>query len=225
EVEISESIRKILISQGDDEYEKFLQNNGLPQGSILSPMFSNVYLSNFDQEVSEEGLIVIRYVDDLIVVTKTKEQAQKAYRLLVEKLSALGLKIHELNSGKTSIQPMSDVTFLGIRFKDGNFYPSQAAYAKMLDKLSKYPKYKTFIKNIQSLKMLSQAWASTYYFCSSDEEAYKPINEALGYAVDRTLNKARLVTKVKFGARELRRLGIYQFDNAIVRYRQHHKSE
>ncbi len=224
EVEVDESLRKLLNEQGEGEYEKFLKNNGLPQGSILSPMFSNVYLSSFDKEVSEEGLLVIRYVDDFIVVTKNKKQAEEAYKIVVSKLKKINLQIHDLKSEKTSIQPTKDITFLGIRFKDGEFYPSENAYEKMLDKLAKYPKYKTFIKNIQSIKMLTESWASTYYFCSSDEEAYSHLNIALAAAVERTLRKARLATTVKFASRELRRLGIYQFDNAIARYKQNHSN-
>lgn len=219
EVEVDESIRKLI---GEEDYEKFLNNNGLPQGSILSPLFSNVYLSSFDKEMSDLGLIVIRYVDDFMVITKTKKEAQDAFKVVRNKLADLNLAIHDLASGKTSIQPTSDVTFLGIRFKNGNFYPSEKAYEKTLEKLKTYPKYKTFLKNVQSLKMLSQAWASTYYFCSEEEAAYDELNEALIAAVGRTLHKARLAPKVKFGSRELRRLGIYQFDNAIVRFRQNH---
>lgn len=222
EVEISGSIKKLLDEQGIGEFEKFLKNNGLPQGSILSPMFSNVYLSGFDKEVSDEGMLVIRYVDDLLIVAKSKKEAIKAYEVIVSKLSKLSLKIHGINSDKTEITETSDVTFLGIRFKNGDFYPSEVAYEKMLEKLKKYPKYKTFIKNLQSLKMLTESWASTYFFCNSDEDAYSILNDELQFAVKRTLHKARLSPNVKLGSRELRRLGIYQFDNAIVKYNQGH---
>jgi len=222
EVEVSDSVKKLFESQGSEAYEKFLQNNGLPQGSILSPMFSNVYLSTFDKEVSDEGLLVIRYVDDLLVVTKTKKEAEAAYKLIVTKLSMLSLSIHALETDKTAIESTKDTTFLGIRFKDGEFYPSEKAYEKMIEKLNNYPKYKTFLKNIQSLKMLSESWASTYYFCNPDEEAYKALNKELVKAVIRILHKSRLSTNVKFGSRELRRLGIYQFDNAIASYKQKH---
>lgn len=221
EVKVEESVRKILSENGED-IEKFLLNNGLPQGSILSPLFSNVYLSSFDSQVSEEGLIVIRYVDDFIVLSKTKEEAELAYKSVVSKLSDLGLKIHDLNSAKTVIQETDDITFLGIRIKSGSFYPSVEAFKKIEDKLSKYPKYKSLFKNLQSLKMLTETWASTYYFCSSDTDSYEKINLALYSAVERSLKKARLTMTVKMRSRELRRLGIYQFDNAITLYNQKH---
>ena len=223
EVEVDKSVRELLRSQGEEQFEKFLKNNGLPQGSILSPMFSNVYLAQFDEAVSKEGLIVIRYVDDMIIVTKTKKQAERAHEQIVTKLGELNLTIHPLGSSKTAIQETKDVTFLGIRLKNGNFYPSEQAYQKLIDKLSKYPRYKTFLRNIQSLRMLSQSWASTYYFCSPDDESYKELNRSLSRAVQKTLHKARLASTVKLGDRELRRLGIYQFDDAVATYRQKHK--
>jgi retron-type reverse transcriptase len=223
EVKIEESVRKILAENGED-VTKYLINNGLPQGSILSPLFSNVYLSSFDTEVSDDGLIVIRYVDDFIIMSKSKDEAIAAYKSVANKLDRLGLKIHDLNSQKTVIQETDDITFLGIRLKSGGFYPSDEAFTKVINKLTKYPRYKSLFKNIQSLKMLTESWASTYYFCSNDTESYDRANQALSLAVERSLKKARLIMAVKMRSRELRRLGIYQFDNAVSLYNQKHSN-
>ncbi|MBU1683545.1 hypothetical protein KJ742_06415, partial [Patescibacteria group bacterium] len=52
---------------------------GLAQGSSLSPLFSNLYLANFDKKMP---LLFndrfIRYADDFIVVCKTQKEAKEA---------------------------------------------------------------------------------------------------------------------------------------------------
>lgn len=217
EVKIEEATRKILTAE---QLDKFLNNNGLPQGSILSPLFSNVYLSNFDTVLSESGLLVIRYVDDFIIMTKTKKQAEAAYEQAKTELDLLGLKIHEMGHAKTSIQKNNDITFLGIHMKGGDFYPGEEAFQRAIDKLAKYPKYKTLFRNIQSIQMLSQSWASTYYFCNDDKPSYMRLNTALYEAVSKVLYKARLKPVANFSGRELRRLGIHTFDNSIVTFNQ-----
>lgn len=220
EVEIETAARKLF---SKEQLDKFLSNNGLPQGSILSPLFSNVYLSSFDKNLSDKGLMVIRYVDDFLILTKTKEEAELAFKEAIKELGALDLRLHELGHTKTSIQENKDVTFLGIRFMGGEFYPSEAAFKKNIKKLQEYPKYKTLFRNIQSIQMLSRSWASTYFFCANDNKAYVELNNALYDAVGKVLYKARLKPVGSLRGRELRRLGIHEFDNAVVTYTQKHR--
>ena len=49
---------------------------GSPQGGPLSPMPANIYLNEFDQEMARRGVKVVRYADDIIVVTKSKRAAE-----------------------------------------------------------------------------------------------------------------------------------------------------
>lgn len=47
-----------------------------PQGGPLSPMLANIYLNEFDQEMARRGVKVVRYADDIVVVTKSKRAAE-----------------------------------------------------------------------------------------------------------------------------------------------------
>ena len=49
---------------------------GSPQGGPLSPMLANIYLNEFDQEMARRGVKVVRYADDIVVVTKSKRAAE-----------------------------------------------------------------------------------------------------------------------------------------------------
>lgn len=49
---------------------------GSPQGGPLSPLLANIYLNEFDQEMAKRGVKVVRYADDIVVVTKSKRAAE-----------------------------------------------------------------------------------------------------------------------------------------------------
>lgn len=53
---------------------------GIPQGNVLSPLLSNVYLHRFDSEITRKGYPYIRYADDFVVLCKSKTEAEDAGR-------------------------------------------------------------------------------------------------------------------------------------------------
>jgi len=90
---------------------------GTPQGGVISPLLSNIYLHAFDrvweQECKMFGLLV-RYADDFVVMCKRESQANEARRRIEETLTRLGLRLHaektrlvDLRYGKAGF------TFLG----------------------------------------------------------------------------------------------------------------
>lgn len=52
---------------------------GSPQGGPLSPLLANIYLNEFDQEMSRRGVNIVRYADDIIVEAKAKEQRKDCW--------------------------------------------------------------------------------------------------------------------------------------------------
>jgi group II intron reverse transcriptase/maturase len=67
--------------------------SGTPQGGPLSPLLCNVYLHRMDRvwDTGEHGVLV-RYCDDLVVMCRSREQAQAALERLTVLLGDLGLK-------------------------------------------------------------------------------------------------------------------------------------
>ena len=71
---------------------------GTPQGGVISPLLANVYLNALDRawEDGHGGLgVLVRYADDLVVLCRTKAQAEAALRELRALLAALGLELAE----------------------------------------------------------------------------------------------------------------------------------
>jgi group II intron reverse transcriptase/maturase len=139
-------IRQILTAGvlRDGVYESTVA--GTPQGGVISPLLSNIYLHVFDEQMTRAGFQLTRYADDWLCVCRTREEAERALasaRAVLE--GELGLRIHP---GKTRIVHVSQgFEFLGykiglgrgLRFKPGGIglyaIPRQRSIDRFKDKV------------------------------------------------------------------------------------------
>lgn len=107
-------IRKWLRSPVQINGKLFKRRKGVPQGSPLSPLLSNIMLHELDRELERQGLRFIRYADDFSVYLKTKATARKVgnniYRFLKRKLKL------PINREKSGIRRPVHFTCLGFGF-------------------------------------------------------------------------------------------------------------
>jgi group II intron reverse transcriptase/maturase len=93
---------------------------GAPQGSPLSPLLSNVYLSELDRELGRRGHRFVRYADDVMIYVRSERAGQR----VMEGISAfieqrLRLRV---NRRKSAVAWAGRRPFLGFAFfkrKDG----------------------------------------------------------------------------------------------------------
>ncbi len=85
---------------------------GSPQGGVISPLLSNIYLNQFDQKMMSKSIRIVRYADDILIFAKDKKTAgdYKAYatKVLEEELK---LKVNQKKTKLTSVY--EGVEFLG----------------------------------------------------------------------------------------------------------------
>jgi RNA-directed DNA polymerase len=91
---------------------------GTPQGGVISPLLSNIYLHAFDRAFSERGIgELVRYADDFVVLCRSAREAKAALDLAGEILADLGLQLHP---DKTRIVDLREgregFDFLGCHF-------------------------------------------------------------------------------------------------------------
>jgi len=92
---------------------------GMPQGGVISPLLSNIYLHALDLafEGGTHGLLV-RYADDFVVLCRTESEARAAEAKAREVLAFLGLELHP---DKTKVVDLREgregFDFLGCHFR------------------------------------------------------------------------------------------------------------
>ena len=69
--------------------------SGTPQGGVISPLLSNIYLHAFDRAMTERAIgELVRYADDFVVLCRSEREANTALEVAGEILGGLGLKLH-----------------------------------------------------------------------------------------------------------------------------------
>ncbi len=89
------------------------QLKGMPIGNLSSQLFANIYLNEFDHWIKEKLRIkhYVRYVDDMAILSESKEQLQQICKMITERLSREGITIYPK---KIRIAPTAaGIPFLG----------------------------------------------------------------------------------------------------------------
>ncbi len=114
---ILDLVRKMLKAGYIDKKRRYETKAGTPQGSVISPLLSNIYLTPFDNAMTEKGFKLTRFADDWLVVCKSRAEAEKALKTAKAELEKLGLSLHP---GKTRIANIKwGFEFLGYKIKQG----------------------------------------------------------------------------------------------------------
>ena len=104
-------IKDILVAQGEALATKGI---GLVQGSPLSPLLANLYLDALDEEIEAQGVKIVRYADDFVILCKSHNKAQKVLNHCTEVLAEHGLRLHDDGTKIVSFEKGFD--FVGYLF-------------------------------------------------------------------------------------------------------------
>ena len=208
---------------------------GTPQGGVISPLLANVYLHRLDQAWNHvrDGELT-RYADDLVVMCRTKRQAEAALQRLRGQLAELGL---ELSESKTRIvncdAGVEGFDFLGYHFRycptrrdRRKFYaatwPSRGAVAAARDRIRALTPVARVglpaIMVVQELNRFLRGWGAYFRHGNSTQQ----FNHLDRYVLERL---SRFIAR-KHGSRNWRRgmvdiidsqtrLGLYQLAGTV----------
>lgn len=110
---------------------------GVPQGSPLSPVLSNIYLDKLDKELESRGLRFARYADDTNIYVKSEMAANRVMKSITNWIERkLFLKV---NMTKTKVVRPTKSQFLGFSFwknqKGWQCKPSEKSKARLYTNL------------------------------------------------------------------------------------------
>ncbi|CAA6815632.1 MAG: CRISPR-associated protein Cas1 [uncultured Sulfurovum sp.] len=107
---------------------------GVHQGDILSPLLSNIYLTEMDRFLERKGVEFVRYADDFVLFFKNKELIKEPVKALNLFLKTLSLKTGEDKSYRANVFEQG-FTFLGAFFKNKEVKIDNARLQKKVSKL------------------------------------------------------------------------------------------
>jgi RNA-directed DNA polymerase len=113
-----------------DGLQEWNPTEGAPQGAVLSPLLSNVYLDPLDHLLAEQGLEMVRYADDFVILCRTAEEAERALQIVQQWTMDNGLTLHP---AKTRIvnAATAGFDFLGYTFCRGQHFPRTKSRQKL----------------------------------------------------------------------------------------------
>ena len=98
-----------------------LTEEGVPQGSPLSPLLSNIVLDELDKEMERRGLAFVRYADDFLIFVRSKKAAKRVMAS-IDRFITGKLKL-KINAEKSSIERPWECKFLGFSFTNSRNNP------------------------------------------------------------------------------------------------------
>jgi RNA-directed DNA polymerase len=152
------------------------RRKGVPQGSPLSPLLSNIMLHELDKEMERQGLRYVRYADDFSIYCKSHREARetgnKIYLFLKNKLKL------PINREKSGIRKPVNFTILGFNFvptyvkgERGKYQlvVSEKSWRSLKQKLKAITRKttpSTFDERVHKLKEVQRGWLGYYRMAS-----------------------------------------------------------
>src|SRR5689334_18110709 len=87
-------IRAMLKAGSYGKGRLFPSERGTPQGSVVSPLLSNILLTPFDREMRRKGYQLTRFADDWVVTCQSATEARAAIDAALRILSELSVELH-----------------------------------------------------------------------------------------------------------------------------------
>jgi group II intron reverse transcriptase/maturase len=133
--------------------------SGTPQGGVISPLLSNIFLHVLDVAWERHGAhlgTLVRYADDFVVMCATRSACEQAERRVREVLARLGLELHpdktrrvDLSLGKEGFD------FLGCHLRKRMSGPIWEQSRRRVYFLQRWPSQRSMTRVRQRVKELT----------------------------------------------------------------------
>lgn len=166
-------------------YKYNYTNEGVPQGSCLSPLFGNIYLYEFDKAMNENtSYSCFRYIDDIIIIGKDFKSVNNIFhKKALPILKSLGLSAYIPKKSKKAshgdINNKDGCNYLGVNIKPNQIKPNSDAFKKIIKEMKDLTvetmNFDT-IKPVSLYKVLDlidrklKGWGNHYSFCNAKVE-------------------------------------------------------
>jgi len=115
-----------------DGEQEWTPEQGTPQGAVVSPLLSNIYLDPLDHLMAARGFEMVRYADDFVVMCRSQEEATAALAVVQQWTASAGLTLHPTKTRLVD-EREHGFDFLGYHFEAGKRWPRSKSRKKLRD--------------------------------------------------------------------------------------------
>ena len=160
-------IKKYLDQSIMEELRTWTPESGVPQGAVLSPVLSNLYLNPLDHAMSDAGFEMVRYADDFVVLCRSQEEADAALSMIRTWVEGAGLTLH---SDKTHIVDSREksFSFLGYSFRGKQIFPRKKSHEKFVSRIRELTPRKSgqsLEATITEINQMTRGWFGYFRHC------------------------------------------------------------
>lgn len=165
-----------------------IHDEGVAQGSCLSPLLCNLLLADFDAQMNARNVVTIRYIDDFLILASNRAIAYRAFESAIQHLRRLGLDAYDPRTGEDSDkadegQTAQGIPFLGCEIRPRSVRPSRTKCRQLIKRLREIfdestkalrdPKlatsrHLTTAETLDRTSKVIRGWANTMAFCTDD---------------------------------------------------------
>lgn len=176
-------LKAAIVEEDKDGTRRILPNRqGVPQGGVISPLLSNLYLNALDWAVNDPQQqsrpVMVRYADDFVILCEPGQGAELVGRLR-RWLEARGLKLNEEKTRR--VHSREGFGFLGfcVRWqhsrKSGRWYahiePSAKSQQRLRDKvrelLNHWTLHQKTTQAVSDLNRVLRGWSGYFHYRQS----------------------------------------------------------
>ncbi len=163
-----------------ENLESWTPEMGTPQGAVLSPLLSNIYLDPLDHEMARQGYEMVRYADDFVILCRSQEEAERALLEVKTWTASAGLQLHPEKTRVVDTRQAGGFDFLGYHFERGYRWPSKKSLKKHKDSIRQHTRRTnghSLQETIARVNTVSRGWFE--YFKHSHWTTFQPLDQWL----------------------------------------------
>ena len=123
-------IEQYLKQEVMETVEQWTPEEGTPQGAVISPLLSNIYLDPLDYYMADKGIEMVRYADDFVILSRSEKEALKALERVTRWIREAELELHPEKTRIVDAIQAGGFDFLGYHFERGLRWPSRRSADK-----------------------------------------------------------------------------------------------
>jgi len=126
-------VRGYLTARVMDGLAQWTPEAGTPQGAVISPLLANIYLNPLDHLLAGQGIRMVRYADDFVILCRSRADAEQALSVVQSWVQAEALCLHPEKTRIVDATQPGGFDFLGYHFERARKWPRRKSEQKLRD--------------------------------------------------------------------------------------------